>query len=588
MWMSEALRRTGSAARATGGAFRTGARAGATGARRTGGLVHRITGAQGAGRTGLSTLIELTAAGGAADAFVAVSLAGTIFFSTSLDQARGRVVLFLLVTMAPFAVLAPFIGPALDRMQQGRRYVLAGTLLARGLLCWGMSAAINSPVTLLPAAFGILVLQKAYGVARASVTPRLLPAEITLVTANARSQLITLSASMLGGAIAAGIQVTAGAAWVLRAGTLIYLAAMFLALRLPEQVDVPSTPAAAGAGAGTAAAGTAAAGPYAASAFGPPTVAETPPGYAPPSGYAAPPGYAPQPGYAPPSGYPPESAGRHGEEPADDRYAGRPDDDPYATRPRSRPTIPFESAGLPPGAGPGAPPGAGNGSGNGADPAGGRAPRRVSRWRSFANVGPVVGEAMRGNAVLRAFSGYMVFFLAFYLRGGHLGVSHNLALGALVAAAAAGGLAAMAIGSLVKARAPQFILFAMLTLAPVVTAVGAWFPSLIALITVAFTSALAAGLAKLALDSTVQREIGEEIRSSAFAVSETLNQVSNVAGSLAGVLVSMLDNGQIGLAIPAAALTAALVVLVSRRRRRVLGRRGEEAAPPRSPRPRTT
>ncbi len=124
-------------------------------------------------------------------------------------------------------------------MQQGRRYLLAGTLLARGLLCWGMSAAINSPVTLLPAAFGILVLQKSYGVVRASVTPRLLPAEITLVTANARSQFITLIASMLGGAVAAGIQVTAGSAWVLRAGTLIYLAAMFLALRLPDQVDVP-------------------------------------------------------------------------------------------------------------------------------------------------------------------------------------------------------------------------------------------------------------------------------------------------------------------------------------------------------------
>src|SRR6267378_3162503 len=244
MRLSEAMRRTGGAARATGGAFRSSARAGATGARRTGGLVHRITGAQGAGRTGLGTLIEMTAVSGAADAFVTVALAGTIFFSTSVDQARGRVVLFLIITMAPFAVLAPFIGPALDRMQQGRKFLLAGTLLARGLLCWGMSAAINSPVTLLPAAFGILVLQKAYGVARASVTPRLLPAEITLVTANARSQLITLIASMLGGAVAAGIQVTAGSAWVLRAGTLIYLAATFLALRLPDQVDVPQAPAA--------------------------------------------------------------------------------------------------------------------------------------------------------------------------------------------------------------------------------------------------------------------------------------------------------------------------------------------------------
>jgi MFS family permease len=210
-----------------------------------------------------------------------------------------------------------------------------------------------------------------------------------------------------------------------------------------------------------------------------------------------------------------------------------------------------------------------------------------------ANVGPIVGEAMRGNAVLRAFSGYMVFFLAFYLRSAHFGVSHNVALGALVAAAAAGGLAAMAIGSLLRARAPAFILFSMLTLAPIVTATCAWFFSLTTVIAVAFTAALAAGLAKLALDSTVQREIGEEIRSSAFAVSETLNQVANVAGSLAGVLVSILDNGEAGLAIAAAFLTLALVTLVARRRRRILAARAESEAayaaaqpPPRRPRPR--
>jgi len=232
MRMSEALRRTGSAARATGGALRSGTR-------RTGGLVHRVTSAQGAGRTGLSTLIELTAAAGAGDAFVAVSLAGTIFFNTSLDQARGKVVLFLVVTMAPFAVLAPFIGPALDRVQQGRKYLLAGTLLARGLLCYAMSAAVSNPITLLPAAFGILVLQKAYGVVRASVVPRLLPEQITLVSANARSQLIAVITATLAAGLAAGIQVIGGAAWVLRVGMLIYLAAMVPALRLPDQVDSP-------------------------------------------------------------------------------------------------------------------------------------------------------------------------------------------------------------------------------------------------------------------------------------------------------------------------------------------------------------
>jgi hypothetical protein len=492
-----------------------------------------VTGASGAGRTGLATLVELTAAGGAGDAFVAVSLAGTIFFSTSVDQARGRVVLFLLVTMAPFAVLAPFVGPALDRMQQGRRYLLAGTLLARGLLCWGMSAAINSPVTLLPAAFGILVLQKAYGVARASVTPRLLPAEISLVTANARSQLLALTASMLAGSLAAGIEVLAGAAWVLRAGTLIYLAAMFLALRLPDQVDTP------------------------------PATTVTPPAAT--AGAPEPDLAAPSPGFSP------------------DGYRSYPQ--PAATEPWAAEsgapgsTIPFEPPGLPPGAGP--PPDVGHEAPAGAGP---KAAKSKGRWRSLGNVGPVVAEAMGGNAVLRAFSGYMVFFLAFFLRTGHFGVSHNFALGALVAGAAAGGLAAMAIGSLFKARAPQFILFAMLILAPIVTAACAWFFSFEAAIAVAFTAALAAGLAKLSLDSTVQREIGEEIRSSAFAVSETLNQVSNVAGSLVGVLVSMLDNGQVGLAIPAGGLTVALVALVSRRRRRVLAQRTEEHTPPPPPR----
>src|SRR5580700_6752211 len=185
--------------------LRSTGRAGASTARGTGRVIRRLTQASGAGRTGLDRVIELTAAGAAADAFVAVALAGTLFFSTSVDQARGRIALTLLITMAPFAVLAPFIGPMLDRVQDGRRYILAGTLLARGLLCWGMSAAIKNPLTLLPSAFGILVLQKAYGVARASVAPRLLPPEITLVKANARSALAALIAASIAAPIALGV-----------------------------------------------------------------------------------------------------------------------------------------------------------------------------------------------------------------------------------------------------------------------------------------------------------------------------------------------------------------------------------------------
>jgi MFS family permease len=485
MPMSDARRRVGEAAQATGRAFRTGGQAGGRATRRTAAFAHKLTGAQGADRTGLGTLIEMTAASGAADAFVTVALAGTIFFSTSVDQARGRVVLFLIITMAPFALLAPFIGPALDRIQQGRKFVLAGTMLTRGLLCYAMSADVANSVTLLPAAFGILVLQKAGGVVKASVTPRLLPAEITLVTANARSGLISIATSTAAAGLAAGVQYAGGAAWTLRAGTLIYLAAMVLALRLPGQIDVPLPD---------------------------PAVPEPLP--------------------------------------------TRPD----VQRPRdaAAPTLPLE-AGPRPDADRTAQPG--------------HAGRR--HWRTLASVGPVVAEAMAVNAVLRAFSGYILFLLVFLLRSVNLGtvlhhpVSHNFALGALALGLSAGSLTSMVLGSFFRGRAPQLIMFTVLAVAPVITAVCAWSFGLLAAVVVEFTAIFCASLAKLGQDSIVGHEIGDEIRSSTFSVSETLNQVANVAGGLAGVLVSMLDNGQVGLAIVAGFMAVALVLLMVRRRQRV-------------------
>src|SRR5690349_6340860 len=96
------------ATRRTARALTSAGQTGARGVSRVGGgttrVVHRMTRASGAGRTGLSSLIELTAVGSAGDAFVAVALAGTLFFSVSLDEARWRVALALLLTMAPFAV----------------------------------------------------------------------------------------------------------------------------------------------------------------------------------------------------------------------------------------------------------------------------------------------------------------------------------------------------------------------------------------------------------------------------------------------------------------------------------------------------
>ena len=105
---------------------------------------------------------------------------------------------------------------------------------------------------------------------------------------------------------------------------------------------------------------------------------------------------------------------------------------------------------------------------------------RRRHWRRLVDVGPVVAEAMAVNAVLRAFSGYILFLLAFLLRSVDLGtvfdhpVSHNFALGALALGLSAGSLASMVLGSFFRSRAPQLIMFTVLIIAPVVTAVCAW------------------------------------------------------------------------------------------------------------------
>lgn len=463
-----------------------------------------MSGASGAGRTGLSHLIELTAASGAGDAFVAVALAGTLFFSASVTQARGRVALALLVTMAPFALLAPFIGPMLDRLQFGRRFVLIGTLLARSLLCWGMAGAVShhDSVTLLPAAFGVLLLQKAFGVTRASVTPPLQPRELTLVTANARCALASLIASTAGVPLAIGVTLitgggAAGAGWTLRIGTVIYLAAMVPALRLPSRVDAP-VPAAGPPGAGQA-------------------------GPAGDEGLAA---------YATPA------AGAGTAVPGD----GSPGGGGAVTADRR------------PGQGPSA-----------------TAARR-QRWRLFPRpVGPVVTEAIFANVALRAYSGFLIFFLAFILRTVHFGtVSDKLALGTLFAGAAIGGFAGTAVGAALKARSPQLMIFLMLVVTVAVTALSAAYFGLRAAVIVAFVAAAGQTLVKLALDSIVGSQISPDVRSSTFAASETLHQLSWVAGALAGLALSLTGSGVAGLAVAATGLLLALSYLIATRRMRVL------------------
>ncbi|MEU9922470.1 MFS transporter [Streptomyces griseoluteus] len=199
--------------------------------------IRKVTHAHGAGESGLGKLIELHAVNGAGDVLITVALASTVFFSVPTDEARGRVALYLAITMAPFTVLTPVIGPLLDRLPHGRRAAMAGAMLARALLALVLSGAVASGgLELYPAALGVLVASKAYGVVRSAVVPRLLPPAFSLVKANSRVTLAGLLATGVAAPIGAGLQM-AGDPWPLYGAFVVFVAGTFLSFSLPRTVD---------------------------------------------------------------------------------------------------------------------------------------------------------------------------------------------------------------------------------------------------------------------------------------------------------------------------------------------------------------
>ena len=169
-------RRVADAGRSVGRGGRAGIRLVGRGGAAAGRRFRSFADADGAADTGLARLTELHAVNVAGDAALTVSLAGTVF-ALPTDEARGRVALFLVLTMAPFVLLAPLIGPLLDRFRHGRRWALGTTLATRAFLAWVLATAVvdDSP-WLFPAALGCLVASRSYAVARAAAVPRLLPA----------------------------------------------------------------------------------------------------------------------------------------------------------------------------------------------------------------------------------------------------------------------------------------------------------------------------------------------------------------------------------------------------------------------------
>ena len=398
--------------------------------------IRKVTHAHGAGESGLGKLIELHAVNGAGDVMITVALASTVFFSVPTDEARGRVALYLAITMAPFTVLAPVIGPLLDRLPHGRRAAMAGAMLARALLALIISGAVASgSLELYPAALGVLVASKAYGVVRSAVVPRLLPPAFSLVKANSRVTLAGLLATGVAAPIGAGLHAL-GDPWPLYGAFVIFVAGTFLSFSLPPKVD---------------------------SAKGEDVALLA----------------------------------------ADEQHLHGPRRKQQAKRPGLR------------------------------------------------TVGPAVTHALAANAALRCLSGFLIFFLAFLLREHPLtGESAAVSLGIVGVSAGAGNALGTAVGAGLKSKAPEIIIVTVVAVALGTAIVAAVFFGAFLVACLAAVAGFAQALAKLSLDALIQRDVPEQVRTSAFARSETLLQMAWVFGGAVGIVMPL--NGTLGLTVAAA------------------------------------
>lgn len=166
-----------------------------------------------------------------AEAFFTVSMAGSIFFSVSVDAARPRVLLFLVLTLGPFLVMAPLVGPIVDRLRGGLGTAMVATFVIRAVLALLLAEHLRG-IALFPLAFGVLVIAKSYTVSRNALVPSLVPDEGDLVAANARLSRTATMAGALAAAGAVSVYTATAAEWSLRVGAVVYLVGAFAAWRV--------------------------------------------------------------------------------------------------------------------------------------------------------------------------------------------------------------------------------------------------------------------------------------------------------------------------------------------------------------------
>jgi MFS family permease len=176
----------------------------------------------------------------AADAATSLALAGSLFFELSPGAAKSKVLQYLLISLAPFVVVAPFVGPLIDRLGNRRRFVLTTTALIKAVTVLFMSRDLQS-LWLFPEALILLVCGKAAAVTRSSLVPEIVHNDEELVRANSRMSLISVFGGAVGLVPAFAIRYLGGNARVLQVASLGFVAAAMVCLRIRLRPSVAAT-----------------------------------------------------------------------------------------------------------------------------------------------------------------------------------------------------------------------------------------------------------------------------------------------------------------------------------------------------------
>jgi len=175
-------------------------------------------------------LVHMTSSAG--DALMAIALAGSIFFTIPVGQARVRVALYLALTMAPLAVAAPILVPLLDRA--GPRRLISAAAGGGRAACALYAATHFDSLALFPAVFLALVLSRVHAITRNGLVAAYAGDPQALIPANAklgRVGAVAISLVALPGALALKL---GGAPVVLVMAAVVYSTSCMLNIRLPR------------------------------------------------------------------------------------------------------------------------------------------------------------------------------------------------------------------------------------------------------------------------------------------------------------------------------------------------------------------